>query len=76
MISLKSEGKQDHIPYRNSPLTKILRTSLGGNSWTSIILCATPVGGSNEQTLMTLWFGKSAKKIQNKIHVNLTQAKN
>ena len=43
VISLKSEGKADtHIPYRNSPLTKILRSSLGGNSRTLILLCATP----------------------------------
>lgn len=42
---MKAEGKNDHIPYRNSPLTKILRSSLGGNSRTAIILCITPAAG-------------------------------
>ena len=70
---MKSEGRRDHIPYRNSPLTKILRTSLGGNSRTSIILCVTPAVSQYEQTMSTLRFGSSAKKIQNKIHANITQ---
>ena len=39
---MRSEGKTSHIPYRNSPLTKILKSSLGGNSRILIILCATP----------------------------------
>jgi hypothetical protein len=37
VISMKAKGKSEHIPFRNSPLTKILRSSLGGNSRTSII---------------------------------------
>ena len=57
VISLKAEGKRDHIPYRNSSLTKILRTSLGGNSRTAIVLCATPTVTQYEQTLSTLRFG-------------------
>lgn len=43
VISQIAEGKPlAHIPYRNSPLTKILKSSLGGNSRTNIILCITP----------------------------------
>ena len=42
VIAMQAEGKRDHIPFRNSPLTKILKTSLGGNSRTAIILCITP----------------------------------
>lgn len=38
VISMKAKGKKDHIPFRNSPLTKLLRSSLGGNSRTAIIL--------------------------------------
>ena len=71
MISLKADGKRDHIPYRNSSLTKILRSSLGGNSRTAVILCATPTVTQYEQTLSTLRFGQSAKKIENKISVNV-----
>jgi hypothetical protein len=48
VISLRAEGKPSpgatglHIPYRNSPLTKILRSSLGGNARTCVIVCTTP----------------------------------
>ena len=43
IISLKSEGQPErYIPYRNSPLTKILRSSIGGNAKTLIILCINP----------------------------------
>jgi hypothetical protein len=73
VISMKAKGKSDHIPYRNSPLTKILRSSLGGNSRTSIILCATPTISQYEQTLSTMRFGFSAKQIENKIHANITK---
>ena len=74
VISLKAKGNSDHIPFRNSPLTKILRSSLGGNSRTAIILWATPTISQYEQTLSTLRFGSSAKKIENKITVNITKS--
>lgn len=73
VISMMAKRKSDHIPYRNSPLTKILRSSLGGNSRTSIILCATPTVSQYEQTLSTMRFGFSAKQIENKICANITK---
>lgn len=73
VISMKAKGKSEHIPFRNSPLTKILRSSLGGNSRTSIICCATPTVSQYEQSLSTLRFGTSAKKIENKITANITK---
>lgn len=75
MIAMKAEGKQDHIPFRNSPLTKILKTSLGGNSRTAIILCITPSLKQVEQTLSTLRFGQNAKKIKNRVTANLQLSK-
>ncbi len=75
VISMMAEGKQEHIPYRNSPLTKILKSSLGGNSRTQIFLCATPMNGQYEQTLSTIRFGMSAKKIENRIFANVTSHK-
>ena len=59
-------GKKDYkgfVPYRNSPLTKILKNSLGGNAKTAIILCINPSLYNLEQTLSTLSFGKLAMNI-------------
>ena len=64
-------NSNQHIPYRNSPLTKILRSSLGGNSRTLIILCMTPAATQFEQSMSTLRFGMNAKKIENKVQANI-----
>lgn len=61
-----------HIPYRNSAITKILRSSLGGNSRTLIVLCLNPSSSQFEQSMSTLRFGVSAKKITNNIHANIS----
>lgn len=71
VIKLKSEGRKGHIPFRNSPLTKILRSSLGGNSRTLVVLCVNPTLNHMEQTLSTLRFGISAKKIENRVTANV-----
>eukprot|EP00347_Sterkiella_histriomuscorum_P010849 403374689 len=75
VIALKAEGKKNeqHIPYRNSPLTKILRSSLGGNSRTAIILCITPAQNQLEQTFSTLRFGQNAKMIKNQVVANVVK---
>ena len=60
IINLKASltpTDDQYIPYRNSPLTKILKSSLGGNSRTAIVLCMTPSFLQVEQTLSTLRFG-------------------
>ena len=64
IINLKSEGTQEKfIPYRNSPLTKVLRSSIGNNAKTSIILCLSPCYRDFDQTMSTVRFGCKAKKI-------------
>ena len=59
-----------HIPFRNSALTKILRSSFGGNARTLLILCVSPTMTDVEISLSTLRFGRSAKKISNTIKPN------
>ena len=72
VISLKAEGKSNqYIPFRNSPLTKILRSSLGGNFRTLVVLCVNPCHSQIEISLSTLRFGVNAKKIQNSIKANI-----
>jgi len=62
--------KKAFVPYQDSVLTKLLRDSLGGNSLTMIICCATPHAYNREETLSTLRFAEMAKKIQNEAVVN------
>ena len=66
-----SNHNDSHIPYRNSNLTKILRSSLGGNSLTCIICTAVPTLSQFEMTLSTLRFGGIAKTITNNVEANI-----
>ncbi|XP_078314013.1 kinesin-like protein KIF28 isoform X2 [Crassostrea virginica] len=58
------------VPYRNSVLTKLLQTALGGNSRTIMIAALSPAGINYDETLSTLRYADRAKKIQNKAVVN------
>jgi len=61
----------DHIPYRDSKLTLVLRDALGGNCRTSLIVCASPSTRNTHETVSTLRFGRRAKAIKNKAKVNV-----
>nr|XP_033812697.1 centromere-associated protein E [Geotrypetes seraphini] len=58
------------INYRDSKLTRILQTSLGGNAKTVIICTINPV--CFDETLSTLQFASTAKYVKNKPQVNET----
>ena len=60
-----------HIPFRNSSLTKILRSSFGGTSRTLLILCLSPNLVDADVSLSSLRFGRCAKKIENSIKANV-----
>jgi centromeric protein E len=71
VISLLSDGQAgQHIPYRNSKLTRILQNSLGGNARTAIICTITPAGAYVEESSSTLKFASRAKSIRNNAVVN------
>ena len=66
-------NKLSEKTYNNSDsnLTKILRSSLGGNSLTCIICTAVPTLSQFELTLSTLRFGGIAKTITNNVEANV-----
>ncbi|XP_027899841.1 centromere-associated protein E isoform X2 [Xiphophorus couchianus] len=64
---LTDENQKGFTSYRDSKLTRILQNSLGGNAKTVIISTITPV--SLEETLGTLQFASTAKKMKNDPHV-------
>lgn len=70
VINALTDGKSQHVPYRDSKLTRILQESLGGNSRTTLIVNCSPCAYNMEETLSTLRFGVRAKSITNNAHVN------
>ncbi|XP_053538703.1 kinesin-like protein KIF28 isoform X1 [Ictalurus punctatus] len=62
--------KAVYIPYRDSVLTKLLQSALGGNSRTVMIATLSPADICYEESLSTLRYAERAKRIQNKAMVN------
>ena len=61
----------EHIPYRDSKLTRILQESLGGNFKTSLIVTCSPHSYHLEETTSSLQFASRVKRIQNKVKINV-----
>ena len=67
---LAENKKNNHIPYRDSKLTRLLSQALGGNSLTTIICTVSPASVNYYQTLSTLRFAMRAKNVKLKPNVN------
>lgn len=65
----KKKGKSQ-VPYRDSVLTWLLKDSLGGNSMTAMIAAISPADINYDETLSTLRYADSAKRIKNHAVVN------
>ncbi|KAI9790140.1 MAG: kinesin-like protein Klp8 [Peltula sp. TS41687] len=68
-----SSGKKRNmsmVPYRDSVLTWLLKDSLGGNSMTAMIAAISPADINYEETLSTLRYADSAKRIKNHAVIN------
>ncbi|RKF73571.1 hypothetical protein GcM1_243046 [Golovinomyces cichoracearum] len=67
----KKSGKGvGQVPYRDSVLTWLLKDSLGGNSMTAMIAAISPADINFDETLSTLRYADSAKRIKNHAVVN------
>ncbi|RLM86547.1 phragmoplast orienting kinesin-1-like [Panicum miliaceum] len=64
-----ANGRNRHVPYRDSRLTFLLQDSLGGNSKTTIVANVSPSICSSSETLSTLKFAQRAKLIQNNVSI-------
>lgn len=63
--------KRNHVPYRNSKLTRLLKFSLGGNCRTVMIVCVSPSSQHFDETQNTLRYANRAKNIQTKVTRNV-----
>jgi kinesin family protein 5 len=74
VINALTDDKLNHVPYRDSKLTRILQDSLGGNSKTALIIAVSPSSYNSAETVSTLRFGTRAKSIENKVVINQTRS--
>jgi hypothetical protein len=66
-----SGRKTDHVPFRNSKLTHFLQESLSGNSKTCMLANIAPSMLDFSETLSTLRFAKTCKKIRTQAVQNM-----
>ncbi|XAR72766.1 Plus-end-directed kinesin ATPase [Bertholletia excelsa] len=74
VIRKLSKGRNGHVNYRDSKLTRILQPCLGGNARTAIICTLSPAQSHVEQTRNTLLFASCAKEVTNNAKVNVVMS--
>lgn len=70
IMALDPSADRNHIPYRESKLTRLLQNSLGGNSYTSVLAAIHPHVSHYEECLSTLQFANRCRIIKNNPKVN------
>jgi hypothetical protein len=70
VIHALTNPNKDHIPYRDSKLTRLLQDSLGGNTKTVMVANIGPADYNFEETVNTLRFANRAKNIKNQPKIN------
>ncbi|KAL0017954.1 hypothetical protein WJX77_004210 [Trebouxia sp. C0004] len=65
-----AQSSPDHIPFRNSKLTRLLQPSLGGNARTAVIATINPSADQMEETSHTLRLASRAMAVTNRVSAN------
>uniref|UniRef100_A0A452RGT0 Kinesin-like protein n=1 Tax=Ursus americanus TaxID=9643 RepID=A0A452RGT0_URSAM len=71
-----TKRKNQHIPYRNSKLTRLLKDSLGGNCQTIMIAAVSPSSVFYDDTYNTLKYANRAKDIKSSLKSNVLNLDN
>ncbi|KAJ7935660.1 kinesin-like protein [Mycena leptocephala] len=58
-----AKGKSDHVPYRNSKLTRMLQPSLSGNARISVVCTINPDASAISESMSTLQFARRIKGV-------------
>lgn len=67
-----SEKDSGHVPFRDSKLTRILKSALSGKACITILCSLSPAMMNVDESLSTLKFATRAKRIKNSAKVNET----
>lgn len=59
-----TKGQKNHVPYRDSKLTRLLKDSLGGNCRTVMIANISPCESNFEDTVNTLKYANRTKDLK------------
>ena len=70
VINKLSQNNKNFVNYRDSKLTRLLQTALGGNSKTTIICTIADDNNHYNETLNTLHFALKAKNVKTTVKVN------
>ena len=68
--SLASEKINNHVPFRDSKLTRLLTESLGGNCKTTICACISPSLIHYDESYSTLLFAMRAMSVRTYVTMN------
>eukprot|EP00826_Nyctotherus_ovalis_P058732 TRINITY_DN8099_c0_g5_i1.p1 TRINITY_DN8099_c0_g5~~TRINITY_DN8099_c0_g5_i1.p1 ORF type:complete len:548 (+),score=171.12 TRINITY_DN8099_c0_g5_i1:100-1743(+) len=69
-LAQRASKKLQHIPYRDSKLTRLLKDSIGGNTRTCLIATIAPVVDFADESINTLIFAERAKNVKVTVTVN------
>lgn len=70
VITSLAEKNRQHIPYRNSMMTSVLRDSLGGNCMTTMIATCSIEKRNIDESISTCRFAQRVAMIKNDVMVN------
>lgn len=73
VVSALSGSSKTRPPYRESKLTRLLQDSLGGNSRTIMVACVSPADFNIEESINTLRYATSARKIKSNATRNIVK---
>ncbi|KAF1327270.1 Kinesin-like protein kif9, partial [Globisporangium splendens] len=68
------DKKRQHIPYRQTTLTNLLKDSLGGNCRMLLMACVWPNEAHNDQSLATLKFATRMMRVKTSAIINMSQS--
>ena len=69
-LNERNENARDHIPYRNSMMTSVLRDSLGGNCRTVMVATCSAEKAQTEESISTCRFAQRVALVKNDAVLN------